>query len=73
MITEHVDVTMIGILVSLEVRVIFARPKLDVVPDEIALMEEIFLDNLFKYVLFRRQLLSPSDFKIQSARTHSGL
>ena len=52
MVTDNVNIAVVGILVADEVRMVLTWPELDIVLDEIAFVDEVLFNNLLKYVFF---------------------
>jgi hypothetical protein len=51
-VSHHINITVVGILIGLELRMILAWEKLYIVSNEIAAMYEVFLNKLLKDVFF---------------------
>ncbi len=49
-IANHVDITVVGVLIKDKVRMILAWQEFQIVLHEIAFVDEIFLHDLFQYV-----------------------
>ena len=60
MVANDINIAIIGILISDKVGMILARQKLDIMLNEIALVDEIHLHNLFKDIFFGCQFCLPS-------------
>lgn len=54
--TQNINITVVGVLVENEVRMIFSRQELDIVLNEVAFVHKLLFDNLFEYVFFRRHV-----------------
>lgn len=46
MVSNHINIAMIGILATGEIRMILSREKLQIMLNEIALVQEILFDGL---------------------------
>ena len=52
MVTDNVDITVIGILFAVEVGMVLAWPELDIMLDEITFVDEMLFHDLLKYIFF---------------------
>ena len=59
MVTDHVDIAVVGILVADEVRVVLSRKELQIVPDEISFVQEVLFNYLFEDVSLGGHCSSP--------------